>query len=79
MEFIKSFTLSIFTTIILKVLLEIILTIEHKVSDFFKANKILRIFFIWLILFGSKFFFLELINILFGEYVKLGKFLDVFL
>jgi len=76
---IDSFTISIFTAIVLKILLEIILKIEHKVSHFFKSYKFLRILFGWLILFGSKFVILEIINIVFGEHVKLGKFLDVIL
>jgi len=76
---IDSFPLSIFTAILLKVLLEIIMTLEHKVADVFKANKVLRIFFVWLILFSSKFLILEFVNIVFGEHVALGKFWDVFL
>jgi hypothetical protein len=37
------------------------------------------VFFVWLILFGSKFLILELIDLVFGEHVELGKFWDVFL
>ena len=74
---IDSFTISIFTAILLKILLEIILQLEHIVSDIFKAYKVLRILFIWLILFGSKFLILEVVDIIFGEHVELGKFLDV--
>jgi len=76
---IDSFTISILTAILLKILLEIILKLEHKVSHFFKSNKFLRILFGWLILFGSKFVILEIINFVFGEHVELGKFLDVIL
>jgi len=75
---IDSFTLSIFTAILLKFLLDLILKLEHMVIDVFKANKVLRIFFVWLILFGSKFLILEFVNIVFGEHVTLGKFWDVF-
>jgi hypothetical protein len=32
---------------------------------------------VWLILFGSKFLILEVVDIVFGEHVELGKFLDV--
>ena len=74
---IDSFTISIFTAILLKILLEIILNLEHKVSDVFKSYKVLRIFFVWLILFGSKFLILEVVDIVFGEHVELGKFVDV--
>lgn len=74
---IDSFTISIFTAILLKILLEIILKLEHRVSDAFKAYRILRILLVWLILFGSKFLILEIVDIVFGEHVELGKFLDV--
>ena len=74
---IDSFTISIFTAILLKILLEIILKLEHKVAQALEAYKVLRIFFVWLILFGSKFVILEVIDIVFGEHVELGKFLDV--
>ena len=74
---IDSFTISIFTAILLKILLEIILKLEHKVSAAFIAYKIIRIFLVWLILFGSKFLILEVVDIVFGEHVELGKFLDV--
>ncbi len=78
-KIIDSFTVSIFTAILLKVLLEIILAFEHKVADVFKANKVLKIFSIWLILFSSKFLILEFVNLFFGQHVALGKFWDVFL
>ena len=76
---IDSFTISIFTAIVLKIILDLILILEHKVSHIFKAHKGLRIFFTWLILFGSKFLILEIIDFVFGEHVELGKFWDVFL
>ena len=74
---IDSFTISIFTAILLKILLEIILKLEHQVAAFFEGRKVLQIFFAWLILFGSKFLILEIVDIVFGEHVELGKFLDV--
>ena len=74
---IDSFTISIFTAILLKILLEVILKLEHKVSAAFSAYKVLRVFLVWLILFGSKFLILEVVDIVFGEHVELGKFLDV--
>lgn len=79
---IDSFTISIFTAILLKILLEIILKLEHRVADFFKArpgklSKFLRILFTWLILFSSKFLILEVVDLVFGDHVELGKFLDV--
>jgi FlaA1/EpsC-like NDP-sugar epimerase len=74
---IDSFTISIFTAILLKILLEIILKLEHQVVAIFEGRKVFQIFFAWLILFGSKFLILEIVDIIFGEHVELGKFLDV--
>ena len=79
---IDSFTISIFTAIVLKILLDIVLKFEDKVGDFFKArpgkvSNFLRIISMWLILFLSKFLILEVIDLIFGEHVELGKFLDV--
>jgi hypothetical protein len=79
---IDSFTISIFTAILLKILLEIILKFEHIVADFFesrpgKLSSFLRIISTWLILFLSKFLILEVVDLVFGEHVELGKFLDV--
>jgi len=76
---IDSFTISIFTAVLLKILLEVILNLEHRVSEGFKSYKLLRIFLVWLILFGSKFLILEVVDLVFGEHVELGKFLDVIL
>ena len=76
---IDSFTISIFTAVLLKILLEVILKLEHKVSEVFKSYKVLRILLVWLILFGSKFLILEVVDMVFGEHVELGKFLDVIL
>ena len=79
---IDSFTISIFTAIVLKILLEIILRFEHIVGDFFKArpgklSNFIRIISTWVILFLSKFLILEVIDLIFGDHVELGKFLDV--
>lgn len=74
---IDSFTISILTAILLKTLLEIILKLEHKVVEIFEGHKFLKVLFAWLILFGSKFLILEVVDLIFGEHVELGKFLDV--
>ena len=79
---IDSFTISIFTAIVLKILLEIILRFEEIVGDFFKSrpgrlSNLMRIISTWVILFLSKFLILEVIDLIFGEHVELGKFLDV--
>lgn len=79
---IDSFTISILTAALLKVLLEIIFAAEHVVSEYFKKrnrplSKVLRVVSVWLILFSSKFLILEVVDFIFGEHVELGGFLDV--
>ena len=79
---IDSFTISIFTAILLKALLDVILGLEHRVAHFFEArpgklSKFLRIMSTWVILFLSKFLILEVVDFVFGDHVELGKFVQV--
>ena len=81
---IDSFTISILTAIVLKILLDVILAAEQKVSDFFTRrqrplSKVLRVVAVWLILFSSKFVILEVVDLVFGEHVELGKLIEVIL
>ena len=77
---IDSFTISIFTAVVLKILLDILTSVEHRVSHFFsKFHKVLGFLSMWAVLFLSKFVILEVIDIIFGDHVELGKLLDVIL
>jgi hypothetical protein len=79
---IDSFTISILTAILLKVLLDLIVGLEHRVAHFFqgrpgKLSAFLRIMSTWIILFVSKFLILEVVDFVFGTHVELGKFVHV--
>lgn len=75
---IDSFTISIFTAVVLKVMLDLLTLAEHHVSQFFsKIHKVLGFLSMWVVLFLSKFVILEVIDIIFGDHVELGKLLDV--
>jgi hypothetical protein len=81
---IDSFSISILTAILLKALLDIIIRLEHRVGDFFDKKeesffKFIGIAAKFLILFTSKFIILEVVDIVFGEHVELGHFIDVLL
>jgi hypothetical protein len=81
---IDSFTISIFTAILLKALLDLILGFEHSVAHFFQQRtgslaKVLQVASMWLILFVSKFVILEVVDLVFGEHVELGGFITVVL
>ena len=81
---IDSFIISILTAAVLLVLLVAILGLEHRVKEWFAARdgsvyRILGPLSTLLILFLSKFVILEVIDIIFGEHVELGHFIDVLL
>ena len=63
---------SILAAVLLQLLLQVTLALEHKVAGFFStkpgpAMKAMRMFVAWLILFGSKFVMLGAINFAFGD------------
>ncbi len=75
--FIEFFSISLLAAILLQILLQITIAIEHRVSSYFKQKsgtgaKILRGLSIWAILFISKLIILEAINICFGDSVAFG-------
>jgi hypothetical protein len=79
---IDSFIISIATAAVLLVLLVVILGLEHRVKHWFaqregRVYRVLGTVSTLLILFLSKFVILEVIDIVFGEHVELGHFLDV--
>ena len=77
---IDSFLISIFTAVVLKVLLDLLTLVEHHVSHFFtKIHRVLGFLSMWAVLFLSKFVILEVIAIIVGDHVELGKRLDVLL
>ena len=74
---IDSFTISLLTAILLQVLLKATLAIERRIATYFEARPgrsslILRILATWLVLLGSKFVILEIVDIVFGEHVEFG-------
>lgn len=80
--FIDSFTISILTAILLKLLLEFFERLEWTNLRYFQqkegtAWKVLGFVVIASILILSKFIILEVVNFVFGDRVELGHFLDV--
>lgn len=72
--FIESFSISLLAALLLQILLQLTILIEHRVANFFKEKtgltaKILRALSTWAILFTSKLLILEAINIAFGSSV----------
>jgi hypothetical protein len=80
---IDSFWISILTAVLLKGLLDVVVGLEHRVKEFFEQRggtpaRVLGLVTQFLILFTSKFMILEIVNLVFGEHVQLGHFVDVF-
>lgn len=73
----SSFTYSLVAAILLQLLLQITLKIEHKVAEYFKKKegikaKILRGFSTWAILFVSKLVMLKVIELIFPNSIHFG-------
>ena len=78
----ESFTITFFVAFVLKVLLVLILKLEHGVGKFFSKYtssimKFLRIMITWAILFLSKFLILEVLDIIFGERIEIYGFIPI--
>jgi len=81
---IESFSISIITAILLKLLLDSILGFEHRVAGWFsrrdgQAWRMLGLLTMFSILFLSKFVVLELTHLVFGGRVYLGGLIEVVL
>lgn len=79
---IDSFTISLFTAVLLKFLLDILTGVEHRVKVWFAQKEgtawnVLGTLSLLGILFISKFVILEVVDIVFGDHVELGKFVHV--
>jgi hypothetical protein len=75
--FIESFSISLLAAMLLQVLLQLTMAIEHRIADYFKKKpgisaKVYRGLATWAVLFGSKLVILEAINIAFGQSVLFG-------
>ena len=78
----ETFTLSLLTAVLLKAVLEVVVLAKDRVKDRFRRastpiGKIAAGFFLWLVLFGSKFVVLEAVALVFGDRVGLGGFSSV--
>ena len=78
---IDSFTIAIFTAVVLRALVEATLRLEHWVRDFLgkRGGTVNRFFAAWAILFSSKFVILEVIDIIFRDDVEIDGFIPLVL
>jgi hypothetical protein len=80
---IDSFTISLLTAVLLKILLDLVMRAEHTVKGFWDDKEgtlasILGAVSLIAILFFGKLLILEVVNVVFGDHVELGHFVDVF-
>jgi hypothetical protein len=78
----ETFTLSLLTAVLQKAVLEVVVLLKGRVKGLFKAaenpvGKVAAAGLLWLLLVGSKFAVLELVELVFGDYVSLGGFWSV--
>ena len=77
---IDSFTISIFTAVVLKILLDLLTSVEHRAQEFVgRYSKAFAFLTTWAILVLSKVDILEVIDLVFVDHVHLWNFHDVHL
>ena len=80
---IDSFWISILTAVLLKLMLDSLIGLEHRTTAYFKAREgwlyaVLGALSIFSILFFGKLLILEAVNFVFGDHVELGHFVEIF-
>lgn len=78
----ESFTLTLLTAALLKVVLEVVVAAKDRVKARFRAaetpvGKVVAAVGLWAVAFGSKFLVLEAVDLVFGDRVSLGGFFSV--
>lgn len=78
----ETFTLSLFTAVLLKLVLELVVLVKNQVKRHIKQaprliGKVAGVIVLWLVLVGSKFVVLELVALSFAGSVQLGGFFAV--
>ena len=79
---IDSFTISIFTALLLKMMLVALGGLEHRIIHYFQAKQspwatAIGAALVFGTLFGGKLLILEVVDIVFGDHVELGHFVEI--
>lgn len=79
---IESFTVSILTAVLLKVILVLLTGVEHRIHHHFAEKgtasaRVIGAILIFGVLFGGKLLILEVVDLVFGGEVDLGHFIEV--
>ncbi|PFG39476.1 hypothetical protein ATJ97_1982 [Georgenia soli] len=78
----ETFTVSLLTAVLLKVVLEVVVGIKSRLRGRLRAastvgGKAIAVAMLWVLLVGSKFVVLEVVDLVFGDRVSLGGFVPV--
>ena len=78
----EGFTLSLLTALLLKIALEVVITLKNRLIRRFHAAttrraKVVAALAVWVVAAGSKVVVLELVDLVFGDAVSLGGFIPV--
>lgn len=78
----ETFTLSLLTAVLLKLVLEVVLRLKERVLRAFRSatsrrHRIVAALGLWAVAAGSKFVVLELVALIFGDSVRLGGIVSV--
>ncbi len=78
----ETFTFSLLTAVLLKVVLEVVVVVKNRAKGRFRrattpAGKAASVVLLWAVLVGSKFLVLEVVALVFGDRVQLGGFFSV--
>ena len=79
---IDSFWISVLTAVLLTAMIGVLSRFEHRIHVFFFEKhswKVAGVIAIWLVLFAGKFVILEVVDVVFGDHVELGKLIEVIL
>jgi hypothetical protein len=79
---IDSFAISVLTALLMKLAIDAVKGLERRVAGYFRTKqglvwRALGLMVVFSILFLSKFVILELVNIVFGDHVQLGHFIEI--
>lgn len=77
---VNRFSISLCVAIMLKLVMDSIQYLEHKIHHLFceqLGRKIIGGFFMWLVIFSSKFLILWMDDVIFGDQVELGYFWEI--
>lgn len=78
----KSFSTIFFASLVLEILTYLAFSLKSKIIKWLKDRqgafyKVLMVFFVWLVMFTSKFIFIWVLDLIFGSYISINGFFGI--